>query len=83
LLNILIQRLSKQTKSSNIIYFDLEDFELIDLCNAGVKPVIEHLKAIGCDFRKQIYLLIDEIQYLENPSSFLKLFLITGKARSN
>lgn len=74
LLKILMQKLKKQVKPGNLIYFDLEDFELVDLCNAGVKDVIEYLKDQNCDFKKKIYLLIDEIQYLDNPSSFLKLF---------
>ncbi|GBE37528.1 MAG TPA: ATP-binding protein, partial [Nitrospirae bacterium] len=59
---------------NNVVYFDLEDFDLLALCNSGQDAVVEHLKGIGCDFRKIIYLFIDEIQYLENPSSFLKLF---------
>ncbi|MFQ5901727.1 MAG: ATP-binding protein, partial [Thermodesulfobacteriota bacterium] len=59
---------------NNIVYFDLEDFDLLTLCNDGPDAVIEHLKGIGCDLRKQAYLFIDEIQYIEKPSSFLKLF---------
>lgn len=60
--------------SDNVVYFDLEDFDLLELCNSGQDAVVEYLKGTGCDFRKIIYLFIDEIQYLENPSSFLKLF---------
>lgn len=74
LLQILREKLKRETLPANIVYFDLEDFELVDLCNTGVKAVMEHLKAIGCDFKKRIFLLIDEVQYLENPSSFLKYF---------
>ncbi len=71
---ILIEKLKKNNLEKNIIYFDLEDFELLDLCNQGVKATVNHLKARGCNFQKKIYIFIDEIQYLENPSSFLKLF---------
>jgi len=74
ILNILVKKLNEKINPANIIYFDLEDFELIDLCNSGVNSVIEHLKAIGCNFEQKIFLFIDEIQYLENPSSFLKYF---------
>lgn len=81
LLCIVKEKLLKEYPLSNVVYFDLEDFELVDLCNKGVKPVIEHLKAIGCDFQKRIFLLIDEIQYLENPSSFLKYFFDHFKNR--
>lgn len=74
IIHILIEKLQKNNLKNNIIYFDLEDFELIDLCNKGVKAIIKHLEDKGCDFNKKIYLFIDEIQYLEQPSSFLKLF---------
>ncbi len=66
--------LKEKTPRSNIIYFDLEDFDLVELCNSGPDKVVEYLKGINCDFKNKIYLIIDEIQYLENPSSFLKLF---------
>ena len=59
---------------SNLVYFDLEDFVLLELCNRGPDEVVKYLKGKGADFNRKIYLLIDEIQYLENPSSFLKLF---------
>ena len=61
LLHILMKELKKESHPPNIVYFDLEDFELTDLCNSGVKAVVEHLKAIGCDFKKKIFLFIDEI----------------------
>jgi predicted AAA+ superfamily ATPase len=66
--------LKEKTSRSNIVYFDLEDFDLVELCNSGPDKVVEYLKGINCDFNNKIYLIIDEIQYLENPSSFLKLF---------
>lgn len=66
--------LPETVKSSNIIYMDLEDFILLDTCNQGVDNTVNYLKTIGCDFSKRIFLFIDEIQYLSNPSSFLKLF---------
>ena len=59
---------------NNIFYFDLEDFRLLDLCNTSPEEVVLYLKAKGADFDKKIYLFIDEIQYLNNPSGFLKLF---------
>lgn len=59
---------------NNIFYFDLEDFRLLDLCNSSIEEVASYLKSKGADFNKKIYLFIDEIQYLNNPSSFLKLF---------
>ena len=58
----------------NIVYIDLEDFVLLDICNKGVDNAMNYLKSIGCDFTKRVFLFIDEVQYLDNPSSFLKLF---------
>jgi hypothetical protein len=66
--------LIKKTSPRNIFYFDLEDFVFFELCQQGPKEVIIYLKNKGADFTRKIYLLIDEIQYLENPSNFLKLF---------
>ena len=62
LLHILIKELKKKSRPSNVIYFVLEDFELTDLCNSGVKAVVEHLKAIGCDFKCRRQSLSHRIQ---------------------
>lgn len=75
LLRYLIEHhLSTMTEKENIFYFDLEDFVLLDVCNKGADEAVRYLKAKGADFSHKIFLLIDEIQYLENPSAFLKLF---------
>ncbi len=66
--------IKKESVSENIFYFDLEDFRLLDLCNSSPDDVINYLKAKGANFNKRVYLFVDEIQYLNNPSSFLKLF---------
>jgi len=74
IINYLISHTFKgKISPDNLVYFDLEDFNLTELLNSGVEKAVEHLKGLGCDFNKKIYLFIDEIQYLENPSSFLKL----------
>ncbi|MFH1890247.1 MAG: ATP-binding protein [Candidatus Kuenenbacteria bacterium] len=66
--------LNQKSDVKNIVYFDLEDFNLLNLCNSGVERVIDYLKELDCNFKKKIYLFLDEIHYLDNPSSFLKLF---------
>jgi len=66
--------LSRSVTETNIFYFDLEDFRLLDLCNKGPEEVVKYIESKGADLRKRVYLLIDEVQYLDNPSSFLKLF---------
>lgn len=57
-------------------YLDLEDSRLINIIDSGMDVFIRHLKEEGVypgrEGRKT-YVFIDEIQYLANPSSFLKL----------
>lgn len=65
---------NKKIKDSNIFYFDLEDFVYLDLCNSGVDKVKQYIIGSGGNLKEKIYLFIDEIQYLDNPSNFLKLF---------
>jgi len=74
LLYLIIEKHLKNTKQKNIFFFDLEDFFLLDLCNQGPVQVINYLKGKGADFKNKVYLFIDEVQYLDSPSSFLKLF---------
>ena len=65
---------NKRIKAGNIFYFDLEDFVYLDLCNSGADKVKQYLIDKGGDLKEKIYLFVDEIQYLDNPSGFLKLF---------
>ncbi len=57
----------------NYFYFDLEVPNLLELCNSGPDEVHKYLLQKGADEKKKIFLLIDEIQYLQNPSNFLKI----------
>ncbi|GAB4219229.1 MAG: ATP-binding protein [Candidatus Microgenomates bacterium] len=54
-------------------YFDLEDSRYLEVLDKGVENFWQFLKAEGASLKEKIYVLIDEIQYLNNPSSFLKL----------
>jgi len=75
LLHYLIENhLKPNIQPENIFYFDLEDLRLLELCNKSCEEVMAYLEAKGADFNKRIFLIIDEIQYLNNPSSFLKIF---------
>jgi len=64
-------------KKQKTYYIDLEDSRFVDILDAGVDEFIKHLKEEGIlqseSQKNKIFVLIDEIQYLENPSSFLKL----------
>jgi len=57
-----------------IFYLDLEDLELLDLCNQGVKALTNYVNA-RTRYKGRVFLFIDEIQYLENASSFIKLMV--------
>lgn len=56
-------------------FIDLEDSRFVSILNAGVSEFIKHLKEEEKlpGSKKKAYVFIDEIQYLSNPSSFLKL----------
>jgi len=58
----------------NYFYMDLENLEYLELCNNGPEKVHNFLAGRGLNINKTVFLLIDEIQYLQNPSNFLKLF---------
>lgn len=68
------QKIKKIAPEQNILYLDLEDFVLLDICNKGADEAVRYLKSRGADFSRKVFFLIDEIQYLDNPTSFLKLF---------
>ena len=57
-------------------FIDLEDSRFVRILDTGVAEFIRHLKGEGLlspDRRRKTFVFIDEIQYLSNPSSFLKL----------
>lgn len=66
-------------KKEQTYYFDLEDSRFIAIIDAGVDSFLAFLRLEGFDLEKikdsksKLYVFIDEIQYLEKPSSFLKL----------
>src|SRR3989344_295562 len=69
----LLKYLMKHHLKENAFYFDLEYQNLLDLCNEGDKAVYDYLLQKGADEKKKIFLIIDEIQYLKNPSKFIKI----------
>jgi hypothetical protein len=75
---ILLQDLL-QADDKQIVYIDLEDSRFVRILDKGVEEFIIHLEEQGFDLPgyikngNKLYVLIDEIQYLANPSSFLKL----------
>lgn len=70
----LLKIIQNELSEKNCFYFDLEDSRFKNLFEEGIDSVINYLKQKGL-YKQQdrIYLFVDEIQYLSNPSSFLKL----------
>lgn len=76
LLKIISEKLiiNKKVSPDNIFYFDLEDFDLLEMFDNGHKEVISYLEGHkNINKEHKVYLLIDEVQYLSNPSSLLKI----------
>ncbi len=70
-------------KGESVIYLDLEDSRLVAILDRGVDEFLRYLQEEGGlpispdqqQAGKRLFVLIDEIQYLENPSSFMKLIV--------
>jgi predicted AAA+ superfamily ATPase len=66
-------------EGEHTLYLDLEDSRFVRIVDKGVDEFITYLTEQGFDLDglrksgKKLFIMIDEIQYLENPSSFLKL----------
>lgn len=77
ILYLLRERLGQ--KGETTVFIDLEDSRNAEILDAGVPAFLSYLKGEGFDpesFKKRgerLFVFIDEIQYLEKPSSFLKL----------
>ncbi len=73
LMNRLLQR--EKIKKNRVFYFDLEDMNLLEIVNRGVEEFIAFLAASGADLKERCFIFLDEIQYMENPSNFLKILV--------
>src|SRR3989344_335942 len=58
----------------NVFYLDLELRELLELCNRGAEQVYQYLRQKGSDETRKINLVIDEIQYVDDPTKLIKIF---------
>ena len=58
----------KGIKEERIFYLNLEELEILDELNSSPKNILNYIKSKN----KKNYFFIDEIQYLDNPSNFLK-----------
>lgn len=60
-------------KKEAVYYIDLEDSRYVKILDAGYEQFLLHLREEGFDPAKRVFVFVDEIQYLQNPSSFMKL----------
>lgn len=60
-------------KQEQTYYLDLEERKYLEILNQGPENLKKLLLEQGFDLEKRIFVLIDEIQYLKNPTNFLKL----------
>src|SRR4030065_2802689 len=63
----------KKVSDSHIHYFDLEDLDTLQTFNLGAKEFIAYLSARGSDTKSKNYIFVDEIQYMDNTTNFLKI----------
>ncbi len=70
-----------EREKKQVFYIDLEDSRYVAIIDSGVESFIDLLAEEGllnkakksATSNKKLYVFIDEIQYLQHPSSFLKL----------
>jgi len=61
-------------KNEQVFYIDLEEMRMLELLNRGPEELSRLLLEQGFDLHnKKVFVLVDEIQYLKNPTNFLKL----------
>ena len=70
----LMNEIKEKNLDAKIFYFDLEIPRFLELVNFGFEQFYDYLLAKGYEKEKKAYIFIDEIQYLNDPSKFLKLF---------
>jgi predicted AAA+ superfamily ATPase len=70
----LLKIIMESLPSGSAYYLDLEDGRLKTVCDEGPESLTGFLRQKGVlGNQKKFYVLIDEIQYLSNPSSLLKI----------
>ena len=72
-----------KAKGGKTYFIDLEDSRYVRILDAGVEEFMKLLAEEGIKAErpgKKVYVFVDEIQYLANPSSFLKLIADHHKA---
>lgn len=60
-------------KKEQVYYVDLEERRYLKILNEGPENLKKLLLEQGFDLSRKTFVLIDEIQYLDNPTNFIKL----------
>lgn len=79
LMKYIMEYLDKNVQ--DMLYIDLEDSAYLQLLNSGVDEFIKYLKARNFTLENKTYIFIDEVQYMDNPTPFLKLLYDTYKGK--
>ncbi|MBL6985175.1 MAG: ATP-binding protein [Candidatus Thioglobus sp.] len=69
----LLKRIQAQIQDEKTLYFDLEQQDSIRLFKEGVDSFIQYLDDQGFSESERVVVFIDEIQYLDEFSNFIKL----------
>lgn len=69
----LMHRLQDSIKDENTLFFDLEKQDVIQLFKQGVDRFVKYLDDQGFSDSERVIVFIDEIQYLDEFSNFVKL----------
>jgi len=67
-----------KTKNETCFFLRLEDPDYLSLLNQSPKNLF---KIFPIDLSKKSFVFVDEVQYLDNPSNFLKYFYDTYKGK--
>ena len=67
-----VMKILQEKEQRKTFFFDLEQKKYLTLLNQDQEDFILYLKNQGRNDDENIVVFIDEIQYLEDPTSFLK-----------
>jgi len=65
----ILHQLEKEIKDKPYFFLNLEDKEIVGLLNLSPKNIFQILPL---DLKKKTFIFVDEIQYLKDPTNFLK-----------
>ena len=68
-----------ENQGASCYFLNLEDPEYLELLNKNPKNLF---KIFSLDLKKRSFIFIDEVQYLDNPSNFLKYIFDEYKSRA-